>query len=121
MMSANGKECRNPIRTADQGGAERISPKLLAVADEAIEYRLILLHCMSPFLAQSGHSTTEFQGPLLGVKQTLLRLASMSANDPKRTWAGQNCCLIALCQEHHLWTVHKGLTERFTELQYGWQ
>ena len=24
-------------------------------------------------------------------------------------------------QEHHLWTVHKGLTERFTELQYRWQ
>jgi hypothetical protein len=27
---------------------------------------------MSPLLAQSGHSTTEFRCPLLGVKQTLL-------------------------------------------------
>jgi hypothetical protein len=29
----------------------------------------------------------EFQCPLLGVKRTFSNLTSMSANDPKRTWA----------------------------------
>src|SRR5262249_21879883 len=33
---------------------------------------------MSPLLAQSGHFTTEFQCPLLGVKRTLSERASMS-------------------------------------------
>src|SRR5215470_13067599 len=43
------------------------------------------MRCMSPLLARSGHSATEFQCPLLGVKRTFLHLASMSAFDPKRT------------------------------------
>ena len=38
-------------------------------------------------MAQSGHSTTEFQCPLSGVKRTWGRRASMSAFDPKRTFA----------------------------------
>src|SRR5262249_49402933 len=41
-----------------------------------------------PLLAQSGHCETEFQCPLLGVKRTWPKNSSMSANDPKRTWAG---------------------------------
>src|SRR5262249_1195595 len=36
-------------------------------------------------LAQSGHHVTEFQCLLLGVKQTLIGGAPMSAFDPKRT------------------------------------
>src|SRR5215472_13510560 len=40
---------------------------------------------MSLLLAQSGHSETEFQCPLLGVERTFLQLASMSVIDPKRT------------------------------------
>src|SRR5262249_11354630 len=39
-------------------------------------------------LAQSGHSPTEFQCPLLGVKRTSRGQALMSAFDPKRTSAG---------------------------------
>jgi len=45
-----------------------------------------LLQCMSPFVAQSRHCTTEFQCLLLGVKRTLTGRASMSAFDPKRTF-----------------------------------
>src|SRR5262249_45465653 len=51
-----------------------------------------LLHCMSLLLAQSGHSTTQFRCPLSGVKQTLRKRPLMSAFDPKRTLAFQNCC-----------------------------
>ena len=36
-------------------------------------------------LTQSGHSVTEFQCPLLGVKRTSQECAAMSAFDPKRT------------------------------------
>jgi putative DNA primase/helicase len=36
--------------------------------------------------AQSGHFTTEFQCPLLGVKRTLVGDAAVSAFDPKRTF-----------------------------------
>src|SRR5215469_16810133 len=46
-----------------------------------------MLHRMSPLLAQSGHSTTEFQCPLLGVKRTFARRPPMSAFDPKRASA----------------------------------
>src|SRR6516162_9061370 len=42
---------------------------------------------LCPLLAQSGHFTTEFQCPLSGVKRTSSESASMSANDPKRSWA----------------------------------
>ena len=49
-----------------------------------------------PLLAQSGHSTTEFQCPLLGVKRTLIERAPMSAFDPKRTSAAQDCLLCKL-------------------------
>ena len=45
-----------------------------------------------PLLAQSGHSATEFQCPLLGVKRTLPKRPPMSAFDPKRTWAARDCC-----------------------------
>jgi len=37
-------------------------------------------------LAQSGHSATEFQCPLLGVQRTSRKTPGMSANDPKRTF-----------------------------------
>jgi hypothetical protein len=43
-------------------------------------------------LAQSGHFTAESQCPLLGVKRTFRQLASMSAFDPKRTFAAPVCC-----------------------------
>src|SRR6516165_7762514 len=43
-----------------------------------------------PLLAQSGHSTTEFRCPLLGVKRTCKVSGSMSAFDPKRTWAAES-------------------------------
>ena len=36
-------------------------------------------------LAQSGHSTTEFRGPLLGVKRTLRGPNAKSTYDPERT------------------------------------
>src|SRR5262249_13194830 len=45
-----------------------------------------LLQCMSPLLAQSGHPDDDSECPLLGVKRTSRRCASMSAFDPKRTW-----------------------------------
>jgi hypothetical protein len=45
----------------------------------------ILLHRMSPFLAQSGHPDAFNQCPLLGVKRTWINMALMSAFDPKRT------------------------------------
>jgi hypothetical protein len=38
-----------------------------------------------PLLAQSGHSSIEFQCPLLGVKRTSAGINGMSAFDPKRT------------------------------------
>jgi hypothetical protein len=41
-----------------------------------------------PLLAQSGHSSELNQCPLLGVKQTLVGGAAMSAFDPKRTFGG---------------------------------
>ena len=40
---------------------------------------------MRLLLAQSGHSATEFQCPLLEVKRTSARHCEMSAFDPKRT------------------------------------
>src|SRR5215472_8304152 len=46
-----------------------------------------------PLLAHSGHFTAEFQGPLLGVKRTLVGDAAMSAFDPRRTWTVQDCCI----------------------------
>jgi hypothetical protein len=46
---------------------------------------IILLQCMSPLLAQSGHRGTEFRCPLLGGKRTLRGQALMSAFDPERT------------------------------------
>ena len=44
----------------------------VVTSDEVIEQRSLLLHCMSPLLAQSGHHDTLNQCPLLGVKRTLL-------------------------------------------------
>ena len=46
---------------------------LLGRADEVIEYTVThasLLHCMSPLLAQSGHTVTSALCPLLGAKRT---------------------------------------------------
>ena len=41
-----------------------------------------LLQCMSPLLAQSGHRNSTQECPLLGVKRTSGRSASMSAYEP---------------------------------------
>jgi hypothetical protein len=41
---------------------------------------------MSPLLAQSGHSSIEFQCPLLGVKRTSQIRPAMSAFDPEPPW-----------------------------------
>ena len=61
---------------------------------------------VSPLLAQSGHSETELQCPLLGVKRTCCRHALMSAFDPKRTLASPKS------RNGTLWNVdsdHSGL------------
>ena len=42
-----------------------------------------------PVLVQKGHHDCAEACPLLGVKRTLLGDASMSANDPKRTFAAR--------------------------------
>src|SRR5262249_14472949 len=54
-----------------------------------------LVRC--PLMAQSGHSSTEFQCPLLGVKRTSYGRAPMSAFDPKGTFSpipldANHCC-----------------------------
>jgi hypothetical protein len=54
-------------------------------ADEVIELRSFLLHCMSPLLAQSGHGLVHRICPLSGVKRTCRFALQMSAYDPKRT------------------------------------
>jgi hypothetical protein len=54
-----------------------------------------LLQCMSLLLAQSGHPDTWNQCPLSGVKRTSTGGNPMSAFDPKRTWAAQDCCCAA--------------------------
>ena len=56
------------------------------VAEEVIESGAC------PLLAQSGHSQTEDQCPLLGVKRTFNRSVAMSAFDPKRTLVSESCC-----------------------------
>src|SRR6516165_276526 len=43
-------------------------------------------------LAQSGHSSSRQQCPLLGVKRTWPEQSSMSAYDPKRTFGIEFCC-----------------------------
>src|SRR5262249_8748543 len=65
----------------------RLSPGFIANADEVIERTS---QCL--LLAQSRHSTTEFQCPLLGVKRTFIQPASMSAIDPKRTFDPEGRC-----------------------------
>jgi len=40
---------------------------------------IILLQCICPLLAQSGHPKSLNQCPLLGVKRTLCEVASISA------------------------------------------
>src|SRR5215831_15210073 len=52
-----------------------------------------------PLLAQSGHHDRAEPCPLLGVKRTSSRRAAMSAYDPKRTWAAQDCCRATLTLE----------------------
>src|SRR6516225_7886636 len=51
---------------------------------------------MSPLLAQSGHHATEFQCPLLGVKRAWPKHSSMSAFDPKRTYALQQAAAYSI-------------------------
>jgi hypothetical protein len=46
-----------------------VPSSLITRADEVIEQVAVLLHCMSPLLAQSGHPNTLNQCPLLGVKR----------------------------------------------------
>ena len=48
-------------------------------------------------MAQSGHFASEFQCPLLGVKQTLHEAGSMSANDPKQTFGPENSQNLGEC------------------------
>jgi hypothetical protein len=45
----------------------------------------VLLQCMSPLLAQSGHAERSDVCPLSGVKRTWPRDEALSAVDPKRT------------------------------------
>ena len=52
----------------------------------------VLLHCMSPLMAQSGHPAPEFQCSLLGVKRTSHLTGAMSAFDPKRTSVVAETC-----------------------------
>jgi hypothetical protein len=51
-------------------------------ADQAA---IILLHCTSPLLAQSGHRDGAEECPLLGERRTSRGMAPMSAFDPKQT------------------------------------
>src|SRR5262249_45358505 len=46
---------------------------------------MLVLHCMSPLLAQSRHHHSRQRCLLLGVKRTSQKCTPMSANDPKRT------------------------------------
>src|SRR6516165_2279137 len=74
------------------GELEKLRQNRRGVALGTGQMTKFLLPCMSPLLAQSRHSTTEFQCPLLGVKRTLARLPPMSAFDPKRTFGPEDCC-----------------------------
>ena len=65
------------------------------------EHRRSIENVACPLLAQSGHSTTEFQCPLLGVKRTSEECAAMSAFDPKRTLTAQDCCRAKITPEPH--------------------
>src|SRR5215472_8039499 len=48
----------------------------------------VLLHCMSPLLAQSGHPEMSALCPLSGVERTKSKQDALSAYDPKRTNTG---------------------------------
>ena len=64
---------------------------------------------MSPnvrFWGKSGHCFDLPQCPLM----------TQSGHGRVRIAALSHCA-----KNTHLWTAHKGLTERFTELQYRWQ
>ena len=63
-----------------------------------------MLHCICLLLAQSGHSATEFQCLLLGVKRTSRGRAPMSAFDPKRTSAHSDAIEQVRCQRRRFGT-----------------
>jgi hypothetical protein len=52
--------------------------------DNLTRIRMLLVRCMSPLLALSGHRSLQCTCPLSGVKQTLRFAAHMSAFDPKQ-------------------------------------
>jgi hypothetical protein len=52
---------------------------------------IVLLQCLSPLLAQSGHPDRAAECPLPGVKLTTLFQSVMSGFDPKRSLGGQIC------------------------------
>jgi hypothetical protein len=62
-----------------------VPPTLLITADRGDRVEAHLLRCMSPLMAQSGHTELHCKCPLLGVKQTCLFALQMSACDPTRT------------------------------------
>jgi hypothetical protein len=59
-------------------------PNLLAVADEVIEWRRCLLHCMSPFMVHFGLGAMSGLSPQCGQQRTF-RLAASKATPPPQS------------------------------------
>jgi hypothetical protein len=48
-------------------------------------------------MALSGHDSGSRRRPLSGIKRTFETAATMSANDPKRTFASDDCLQYPMC------------------------
>jgi hypothetical protein len=70
------------LRTAKAIGIT-VPPTILSCADDEIEWRLILLRCMSQLLAQRGHGAMSELSPLSGVKLKSDFGAVRAAFDPE--------------------------------------
>src|SRR5262249_21393263 len=91
-VSCRGKRATEP--TCCRGEIARgVLPRLDCARHAAAPGLREFVQKQCPLLAHSGHFTAEFQGPLLGVKRTLVGDAAMSAFDPRRTWTVQDCCI----------------------------
>src|SRR6516165_7919067 len=65
--------------------------------------RVVLLHCMSPLLAQSAHELVRCTCPLLGVKRTCLfalQMPAYDAVDGARSEASK--CHRVVCKANHI-------------------